>query len=255
MAQIADVAPSTLRAYVSRGEADVPQPQATVSGRNVWARPVAEEWVEQRHRSPESLDEAVSARVGMDSVPAGVAEVWTRFTRVFTSTLWENPERRKRWALRWRTQHAIGQVAEELGWDVAADLDAIIPSEDLAVTIRHAILDEFAYGQQLDRNIREHRRKRPILNGKLTPPYADQTSYGIGHHVARMLDWLIRHHPSTAAYTIGEIIGEAEDRLEIPRKVTENTLATALALDGKLDEKTREDFLERVFTPAQDDND
>jgi hypothetical protein len=255
MAQIAGVAPSTLRAYVSRGEGDVPQPQATVSGRNVWARPVAEEWVQHRHRSSESLDEAVSAKVGEASLPVGVAELWKRFTRVFISTLWENPDRRRRWALRWRTQHAVEQVAEELGWDVAASLDRIIPAEDLAVTIRHAILDEFATGQQLHRSIDEDDRQRASAAGEPTPSHDDPVFYGIVHYVARMLDWLIRHHPSTAAYTISEITGEAERRLGIPREVTESSLATALALDGKLDEKTREDFLERVFTPASPSND
>ncbi|GAA3832510.1 hypothetical protein GCM10022226_62170 [Sphaerisporangium flaviroseum] len=255
MAQIAGVAPSTLRAYVSRGEGDVPQPQATVSGRNVWARPVAEEWVERRHRSPESLDQAVSAKAGSASLPIGVAELWTRFTGIFTSALWENPDRRKRWALRWRTQHAVGQIAEELGWDVAANLDAIIPAEDLASTIRHAVLDEFATGQQLHRDIYESDRERAAAAGKPEPIYEDTAFYGIVPHVARMIDWLIRHHPSTAAHTISEIIGEAERRLRIARDVTESSLATALALDGKLDEKTREDFLKRVFTPASPSED
>lgn len=254
MAQIADVAPSTLRAYVSRGEADVPQPQATVSGRNVWARPVAEEWAELRHRSSESLDQSVSAKVGAASLPIGVAELWKQFNRIFTSTLWENPERRKRWALRWRTQQAIEQVAEELGWDVAASLNAIIPFEDLATTIRHAFLDEFATDQQRHRTLHEYSRQAARAAGKPEPAYEPPIFYGVVPHAARMLDWLIRHHPSTAAHTISEIIGEAERRLDIPRDVTEHSLATALALDGQLDEKTRKDFLERVFTPATSDD-
>jgi len=44
MAEIAGVAASTLRAYFSRGEAEVPQPQAVIGGRSLWARPIAEEW-------------------------------------------------------------------------------------------------------------------------------------------------------------------------------------------------------------------
>ncbi|MFC6087485.1 helix-turn-helix transcriptional regulator [Sphaerisporangium aureirubrum] len=255
MAQMAGVAPSTLRAYVSRGEGDVPLPQATVSGRNVWARPVAEEWVERRHRSSDSLDQAVSAKVGATTLPIGVAELWTRFTRVFTSTMWENPDRRKRWALRWRTQHAVEQIAEELGWNVAISLDAIIPSEDLANTIGHAVLDEFVTGQKLHRDIHESDRKRAAAAGNPEPMYQDPNFYGIVPHVTRMIDWLIRHHPSTAAHTISEIIGEAERRLEISREVTESSLATALALDGKLNEETREDFLNRVFTPASPSED
>ncbi|MFD0639691.1 hypothetical protein ACFQ9X_56885 [Catenulispora yoronensis] len=60
MAQIADIEPSTFRAYTARGEAGVPEPQATVSGRNAWSRPVAMDWVEQRKRSWESVQDAVA---------------------------------------------------------------------------------------------------------------------------------------------------------------------------------------------------
>ena len=51
LAQIGGVAPSTLRAYLSRGESEVPSPQAVVGGRAMWARPVAEEWAERRRTS------------------------------------------------------------------------------------------------------------------------------------------------------------------------------------------------------------
>ncbi|WP_248962558.1 hypothetical protein [Sphaerisporangium perillae] len=63
-----------------------------------------------------------------------------------------------------------------------------------------------------------------------------------------MLDWLIRPH--TAMHTIGEIVGGAEHRLMAPRAVSQDSIATALALDGKLDDETRESFLEKVFSPA-----
>lgn len=51
VAEIAEIAASTLRAYISWEENDVPQPQATLNGRSAWTRPVAEEWAEQRRRS------------------------------------------------------------------------------------------------------------------------------------------------------------------------------------------------------------
>lgn len=44
MAKIAGVAASTLRAYLSCNEGNVPEPQAVVGGRGVWWRPVAQEW-------------------------------------------------------------------------------------------------------------------------------------------------------------------------------------------------------------------
>ncbi|GII59426.1 hypothetical protein Pth03_78150 [Planotetraspora thailandica] len=235
MAQIAGVAPSTLRAYISRKEGDVPQPQATVSGRNVWARPVAEEWAERRRRSPDSVEETISIQHGEASVPAGVAEVWDNFTRFFVSSLWENPDRRKRWALRWRTQSAVEEVAKSLGWQVAVNLGNIVPTEALAATIRHAVLDEFATGQQLRQE-----------NG-----FDRHDFYGITPLVAEMLDWLVRHEPHLAGATINEIIGEAERRLQISREVSTRSIATALDLDGKLDDDTLDEFLDKVVIPSE----
>ena len=64
-----------------------------------------------------------------------------------------------------------------------------------------------------------------------------------------MLGWLVRHRPAGAAHIMGEIIGEAERRLEIPRHITERSLRTALNLDGGLDMDTLNDFLGRVLSP------
>jgi hypothetical protein len=232
LAKIGGIAASTLRAYISRNEGDVPLPQANVSGHNVWARPVAEEWAEHRRRSPDGVTEVMSTDRAGAPVPVGIADVWSRFTRMFFSALWDNPGRRKRWALRWRNQADVRELAEGLGWYVAASVEEgkVIPIGDLAPTIHHAVLDEFIIGQELDSN-------------------SDPVYYGIARPVARMLGWLIRHHPSAAAQTLGEIVGDAERRLQIPRKVSERSLRTAMALDGNLDTETRNNFLDRVLSP------
>jgi hypothetical protein len=201
--------------------------------------PVAEEWAEERQRSPESVTAVMSTDQAGANVPVGIADVWSRFTRVFFAALWENPGRRKRWALRWRNQDHVRGLARDLGWYVAADIgegNGIIPARDLAVTIRHAVLDEFSYGQELERQTG-----------------GPSTYYGITRPVGRMLGWLIRHRPSTARYTIGEIIGDAERRLQIPREVSEWSLRTAIALDGDLDTETRNEFLDRVLSPRGSD--
>ncbi|MGH4007651.1 MAG: hypothetical protein ACRDTH_05705 [Pseudonocardiaceae bacterium] len=152
LAKIAGVAASTLRAYISRDEGDVPAPQAIINGRSVWARPVAQEWAEARRRSPEGVRAAVATHQKATSLPPGVAEVWQRFTRRFFSRLWENPTQRKRWALRWRTEAAVRDLAQDLGWEIAASLDS------------HAVLDELATGQRLDRNLdRSRPPPRPVL--------------------------------------------------------------------------------------------
>jgi hypothetical protein len=54
-------------------------------------------------------------------------------------------DRRKRWAMRHRNEAAVHEPA----WSVATD--SIVDCYDLAATIRHAVLDEFAYGQELDK--------------------------------------------------------------------------------------------------------
>jgi len=237
LARIGGIAASTLRAYITRGEGDVPPPQATISGRSAWARPVAEDWGEQRRRSPDGLTAAVAAaRAGTAEMAPGIADVWRRFTRAYFSALWENPAQRKRWALRWRTPAAVRDLAEDLGWYVAADVQdgGILPIHDLAVTIEHAVLDEFAEGQRLDQ-----------ATGSET------TFYGINRPVTRVLDWLVRHQPASAGHTLGRIVGEAERRFAIPRQVSERSLRTALALDSKLGTDRRREFLDRALSPQR----
>ncbi len=118
---------------------------------------------------------------------------------------------------------------------VAADVQEgrIIPTGDLAVTIRLAILDEFATGQKL-------RHATGEANGAF---------FGITPQVAGMLDWLIRHDPRSGRHVIGEIIGEAERNLDVPHGVSEHSLETALHLDGQLNEGSLNDYLDRVLSP------
>jgi hypothetical protein len=107
------------------------------------------------------------------------------------------------------------------------------------------VLDEFSTGQQLDRSIQG--RKLHVAGSANVDD--GTVFYGIAPPVAEMLDWLIRHHPGSARFVIGEIIGEAEWRLGIPREVSEHSLRTALALDSKLDPATQKEFLSRVLAP------
>ncbi len=226
MAKIGNIAASTLRAYISRGEGDVPPPQATVNGRSLWSRSVAEDWAEQRRRSPEGAAAALASG-NDDNLPIGASDLRQRLSRLFFSVLWERPDRRKRWALRHRTEPAVHEVADELAYSVAANTNNIIDTHDLAATIRHAVLDEFATGRELDEEI--------------------DTFYGITHTVAKMLDWLVRHHPETAQRTIAEIVGDAERRWNTPRDVSAQSIRTALSLDSTLDKQARTDWLDLVL--------
>ncbi|MBF8194003.1 hypothetical protein ITP53_51680 [Nonomuraea sp. K274] len=246
MADLAGIAPSTLRAYIARNENDVPLPQASVGRSDLWARPVVDEWVEARNRAHDAVTEAVSIDRDGSSLPVGVASLWTRFSQTFMSHLWERPDWRKRWTLRWRTETAVREVAKDLSWSVAASLDGIIPMQQLTLTVEHAVLDEIASGLELEQSGGE-----PIdwneTSDDSTLTKADWFSFGINFQIAHMLDWLIRHNPTLGGAALSSIIGQAQDRFEIPRQVTERTLETALSLDSDLDQATRDDFLKRVF--------
>jgi hypothetical protein len=149
--------------------------------------------------------------------------------------LWEYRPFRSRWALRWRTRDHVQQVATDLAADAASYmLRNLIPADALAATVRHAFIDEIAQGIRLaDRDP------------------ADELYYGIVPKVAQMLGWLALHRPHMAGFAISEIIGDAEGRLGVPRRVTEETIRTALQLDGDMGDYLDE-FLTRVLAPATD---
>ena len=232
LAEIGGIAASTLRAYISRSQEEVPQPQAVINGRSMWARPVAEEWAEMRRRSREGVTDAVAADRSGAKLAPGIAEALDRYTRIFFDALWGNPARRKLWGLRWRNQAQVQAIAADLGWYAAAELTGreILSAEDLGVTIRHAFLDEIA-------------TMKDLSSGD-----SDIGGYDAVPHLARMLEWLIRYHPATAASIIPEITGDAERRLGVPREQTERMLRGQP--NWKLDADTRREFYDRVLTPA-----
>ena len=232
MAEIAGIAPSTLRAYIARGEADVPSAQAAPGGRSLWARPVAEDWAAARRRSAEGVTLAVSGRRG--DPPVGVAQLQDWMEKMFYALLWEHPVVHRRWTRRWRTETAVREVAGYLGWQVAESLDRIVP-HSLRDTIGRALLDELAAGQELENSVFDADH--------------EHVYYGITPSTADMLGWLVRHRPASAAHIIGVVTGEAERRFGIPRNVTERSVATSLSLDGELDNDARRDFLSRVLSP------
>jgi hypothetical protein len=227
MAEMAGVAASTFRSYLARGEADIPPPQATIGGRAMWSRPVAEEWAESRRHSAESAAETMVDREGDSDLPRGVAELWTRWTENFRSMLWDHPDRRKRWALRWRTEAAVQDIAKTLGWTVAASVDRIVPVDDLAVTIQLAFLHEVEESRRMDGS--------------------EQHGVYLTPHVARMLDWLIQHEPRRAYHLVSSMLGEAERSCGASRSTVARGLHVALVLDGQLDEADYRKFLERAL--------
>jgi hypothetical protein len=229
LAEVAGIGASTLRAYQARGESEVPLAQATVGGRSMWSRPVAEDWAETRRRSRDGVARTMADR-DHDNLSVGVARLWDYFTTAFAIDLWDRDGNRKRFALRWRTKAAVREVAHDVAWTAAASLNRIVPLGDLGMTIRAAVLFEFADWQRTMRN--------------------EKVSYPINHAITRMLDWLIQHKPEQARAAVAEIVGEAERRLGIPPEVTGFSLRQALALDGKLpDENAYEEFFDVALPP------
>lgn len=241
LAEAGGIAASTLRAYITRGQGEIPVPQAVVGGRPMWSRPVARDWADARHRSPDAI--AASLASATTSLTVGQAEIQQRHAHIFRTHLWENPDRRKRWALRHRTEAAVTQTAEELAFHTATDLKRVIPPDALASTIRHALLDELADRKNSRAKITEHTKSLSQVDEALY--------YGIGSPVARMLGWLVRHFPNHAAGAINETIHEAEHRHQIPRKATEKSLRDALRMEGKLTPEALDDFLSRVLPEQQ----
>jgi hypothetical protein len=92
LAAMANIEPSTLRAYQARDEADLPDPQATISGRNVWSKPVAADWIEHRARSSGSVEATMAAAdAAVDEfdnhLTRGQTDIRHRFTGTFFSWL------------------------------------------------------------------------------------------------------------------------------------------------------------------------
>ena len=232
LAETAGIAASTLRAYLTRDESDVPAPQAVVGGRAMWSRPVAEDWAEQRRRSRDGIAEAIGDREH-SNLASGVAELWEEFTRQFVSRLWDNASWRKRFALRWRTQGAVREVANDLAWTVAGSLRKIVPIGDMGHTVRDAVLYQFSWWK---------RDYPEDADG----PYS---FYPVSRQNAHVLDWLIRHDLGHAAHTVSRIVGEAESQLDIPADLTARSLRKAMAVDGKLDAATYDEFFDRVLPP------
>ena len=97
----------------------------------------------------------------------GVAEVGQRFTRRFFSLLWENPSQRKRWALRWRTEAAARDFAQDLSWEITASQQLSIAGP---IAEDHAIPSSGAGRLHIPRETSECSiRIALVLDSKLAP--------------------------------------------------------------------------------------
>jgi hypothetical protein len=244
MAEIAGIGASTMRAYLTRGEGEVPLPQAMINGRSLWARPVAEEWAEKRRDSADGTAEALMTQVEGSAMSPGRAETWNWFTRLFFSRLWEDTRMRQRWALRWRTKDKVRRVSRELGWDAAVNMDRFLPrTGDLALVLQQAVLYDLVEQGHLYRSFKGAQEDATV------GPVEDTGLYGISHWTERVLAWFVLHHPISAHDLMAEIVGTAEGTLGIPRETTVHTLKVALNLREHIDATTRHEFIAHALEP------
>lgn len=237
MAELGGISASTLRAYLSRSNSDVPQPQAAVGNRVQWSRAVAEDWVESRRRSAEGIRATMSAG-DPDDLSPGAAEVRDRFATDFHYTLWERPDVRKRWILRQRNEASVREVSDVLAWTVAASLDRILPPDILGPTVEGAVLNDLADSITSHAKFRAHQKSNPK-----TETQEDTFYYlNLTGAVAKMLDWFIRHHPDSAQHYISSIIRQARKEWGAPPKATLRAMRQGLALDGTLSEEARDAY-------------
>lgn len=211
-AEEAGIAASTLRAYIARDEADVPLPQATEGGRKRWARPVVQDWVEQRRRDTSTVASVLTGDVE-DTLPPGLRRLWTRLTKYLFQDLWGQPASRRRWSRPHRTEQAVQAVAEQAGWTAALNLESAVPFDDLTWVIQNAVLRELS-------------DDRDIILGYMA----------LSRQIGRTLGWFIEHKPSRAPALFGGIVRDAEKDLNIPPAVTKKSLTKAVMLDGEVED-------------------
>ncbi|GGU39469.1 hypothetical protein [Streptomyces violascens] len=195
LAKVASISPSALRAYISRGQGSVPEPQAVVGGRPMWSRAVAENWAAHRRRPPATRWPAHHAR---QALPKGAEQIRRRLTPALFAALWHDPERRARWVLRHRTRDAVHEVAADLAHLAAERLHDDVPAPALAELVTQAVLANLATGQ--------------VLSGA----------------AEEVLGWLSLYHPDVAEQSVTAIAEQAELRFRYPRQDTIQLLRAGL---------------------------
>jgi len=201
LAAAAAISPSALRAYISRGQGAVPEPQGLVAGRPMWSRPVAENWAAHRRRPAATRWPAHRSR---RALPEGAEQIRQRLDPILFAALWEDPERRARWVLRHRTQDAVRHVAADLAHLAAERLQDTVPAQALAKVLTQAALADFAAGA------------------------VRSTS------ASQVLGWLTLYHPHVAEQALTTIAEQTELHFGIPRADTELLLRAdpSVALPG-----------------------
>lgn len=228
-AEEAGIAASTLRAYISRDEGDLPAPQTTDGSRKRWSRPVVQDWIEQRRRDPSTITSVLTGDAE-SSLSPGLRKLWTRLTKNLFAHLWDQPAARRRWSRPHRNETAVHSVAEHSAWIAALHLEQVVPFNDLAWAIEQAVLRDLASGKDF------------ALEVGVTSLHVP---------MGRVLGWFIEHKPSRVPALFGSIVREAERELGIPPEITKKSLRRSVMMDGEIEdsEQRLRDFFAVAFPP------
>jgi hypothetical protein len=135
-AKEAGIAASTLRAYITRDEADIPPPQAiSGGGRKHWSRPVVRDWIERRRRDPSEVTKVLTG--DSEDLPPGLRELWKRLSEAMFGEFWGHQAFRRRWSRPHRNEQAVLAVADQVGWTAALHLESTMPFDALADVSQH----------------------------------------------------------------------------------------------------------------------
>ncbi|TKG61521.1 helix-turn-helix transcriptional regulator [Prauserella endophytica] len=223
VAETVGIEASTLRAYITRDEADVPTPQDTSGGRMRWAKPVINDWVERRRR--DDVGRVLSR--GSEDLSPHLQAMWDLMSKNLENGLRRSPTPLKR-------REDPHRVARELGWTAALVADKPQLSADtLRMTVEYAVLYNLRDG------LREERWPGDYCG---FPPQIEQ-----------LLGWFVQRHPGSTPQLFGSIIQVAKHDFNVGEAVTANSLRRAtrsgLAIAG-FEEGDVDDYLHLALPPS-----
>lgn len=225
VAELAGIAASTLRSYITRDQSEIPTPQDNRGGRPLWAKRVIEDWMERRKRNDVG-NLLVSGDPDGSAPKPSLRAAWDEMTWQLRQVLQRPGTPLKRRADR-------GEVASELGWVAALISEKLLPRK----RVLHSTL-EFTLLWDLYESTGH--REEPIAG-----------RYALNPDTEQLLGWYIRHNPDGTPMLFGAVIREAEEKLDIPKDVTTKTLrqaAKAALADDEFDHVR--DYLDHALPPS-----
>jgi hypothetical protein len=240
-AGVAGIAVSTLRAYLARGEGNVPTPQTTIAERSLWSRAVAADWAEQRQRDPKEIGKLLKDNNDeFGAMSRGQQDLAGRIGEVFFNRLWSAPEERRRWSSPYRNEGSARALADNMAIWAATMAAESLPHYEIETAISQSVLWE--------------------LTRFYNPALHKERFIDLPPATGRLLGWFTRQFPDQVQRMFGAIVRQAND-LEsracedhpqsIPKAVIEKSLKISLFKDGNLglNETEFEDLFTRLVSP------